>query len=88
MLHADAHFGSHLRLFGQLKSGLTHFKSYAPEVTEEDQLDLHQAFVDVGTGPGPRSFTLRLGRQEMSYGSSLRNAPGHYQARHLNVCVA
>jgi hypothetical protein len=70
MLHADLHLGPHLRLFGQLKSGLTHFKSYAPEVTEEDQLDLHQAFVDVGTGPGPRSFTLRLGRQEMAYGSS------------------
>jgi hypothetical protein len=70
MLHADAHFGPHVRLFGQLKSGLAHFKYYAPEVTEEDQLDLHQAFVDVSTGPGARSFTLRLGRQEMAYGSS------------------
>jgi hypothetical protein len=70
MLHADAHFGPHLRLFGQLKSGLTHFKAYAPEVTEEDQLDLHQAFVDLSTGPGLHGFTLRLGRQEMAYGSS------------------
>lgn len=70
MLHADLHLGPHLRLFGQLKSGLTHFKSYPPEVTEEDQLDLHQAFVDLSTASGPRSFTLRLGRQEMAYGSS------------------
>lgn len=70
MLHADAHFGRHLRLFGQLKSGLTHFKSYAPEVSEKDRLDLHQAFVDLRTGPGPHGLTLRLGRQEMAYGSS------------------
>ena len=70
MAHADLHLGPHLRLFGQLKSGLTHFKSYAPEVTEEDQLDLHQAFVDLSAGNGPRNFTLRLGRQEMAYGSS------------------
>jgi hypothetical protein len=70
MLHVDAQFGPHVRLFGQLKSGLAHFKSYAPEVTEEDQFDLHQAFVDLSTGPGARSLTLRLGRQEMAYGSS------------------
>jgi hypothetical protein len=70
MGHADLHLGPHLRLFGQLKSGLTHFKSYEPELTEEDRLDLHQAFVDLSTGSGPRSFTLRLGRQEMAYGSS------------------
>jgi hypothetical protein len=70
MLHADAHFGPHLRLFGQLKSGLAHFKAYAPEVSEEDQLDLHQVFVDLSTNAGPGSFTLRLGRQEMAYGSS------------------
>jgi hypothetical protein len=70
MVHADAHFGPRVRLFGQLKSGLAHFKSYAPTGSEEDQLDLHQAFVDVSTGDGPRSFTLRLGRQEMAYGSS------------------
>ncbi|GAB3584558.1 alginate export family protein [Hymenobacter daeguensis] len=70
MLHADVHVGPHVRLFGQLKSGLAHFKSYAPEVTEEDQLDLHQAFVDLSTGAGARSLTLRLGRQEMAYGSS------------------
>ncbi|WP_166648205.1 alginate export family protein [Hymenobacter sp. UV11] len=70
MLHADLHLGPHLRVFGQLKSGLTHFKSYAPELTEEDQLDLQQAFMDVGTGPGRRGLTLRLGRQEMAYGSS------------------
>ena len=70
MLHADAVFGPHLRFFGQLKSGLTHFKAYAPEVTEEDRLDLHQAFVDVRTGPASNALTLRLGRQEMAYGSS------------------
>ena len=70
MLHADAHFGPHLRVFGQLKSGLAHFKSYEPEPTEEDQFDLHQAFVDLSTGRGLRRFTLRLGRQEMAYGSS------------------
>jgi hypothetical protein len=71
MLHADLHLGARLRVFGQLKSGLALGKAGGPEPPDEDRLDLHQAFVDVSTGPaGPRALTLRLGRQEMAYGSS------------------
>ncbi|TGE08375.1 alginate export family protein [Hymenobacter fodinae] len=71
MLHTDWHAGPHVRVFGQLKSGLVHGKSFEPELTEKDQLDLHQAFLDLRVGdPAAHSLTVRLGRQEMAYGSS------------------
>ncbi|UOQ52248.1 alginate export family protein [Hymenobacter cellulosivorans] len=70
MLHTDWQLGPHVRVFGQLKSGLVAGKAFEPESTEKDQLDLHQAFVDLRTAAGPGQLTLRLGRQEMAYGSS------------------
>ena len=70
MLHADVHFGPHFRVFGQLKSGLITGKNSPPDLTEEDRLDVHQAFVDVRLGTADKDLTVRLGRQEMVYGSS------------------
>ncbi|WP_310391304.1 alginate export family protein [Hymenobacter sp.] len=79
LLHTDWHFGRNVRVFGQLKSGLTTGKRGTPDLPDEDQLDLHQAFMDVSTGGAGNALTLRLGRQEMSYGSSrlisLREGP-------------
>ncbi|WP_210521398.1 alginate export family protein [Hymenobacter terricola] len=70
MLHANAHFGRHFRLFGELKSGLAFGQRSTPRPSDEDKLDLHQAFADVAVGDDTHSLTLRLGRQEMAYGSS------------------
>ena len=79
MLHADLHLGPHFRVFGELKSGLATGKNGPPELPEEDRLDLHQAFVDVSTGAAENATVLRVGRQEMAYGSSrlvsLREGP-------------
>ena len=69
MLHTDWHLGRHLRVFGQLKSGIASGKA-APEPPDEDHLDLHQAFADLRFGWGNVQGTLRLGRQELMYGSS------------------
>jgi len=71
MLHTDVHLGSRFRLFVQLKSGIEVNRTGGPRPADEDQLDVHQAFVDVGLWrSGKDGFTLRVGRQEMAYGSS------------------
>src|SRR5205085_2227074 len=71
MLHADAHFGEHLRVFTQLKSGLEEGRNGGPRPTDEDKLDLNQLFVDGKMAWHEKdSFIMRLGRQEMAYGSS------------------
>lgn len=71
MLHADLHFSESWRLFAQLKSGLESGRSGGPRATDEDELDLHQAFIE---GPLLQSrdgeVRLRAGRQELDYGSS------------------
>ena len=67
MIHADAHFGDSFRLFTQLKSGLENGRVGGPRPTDEDRLDLNQAFFDFRPAAAP--VTLRIGRQEMSYGS-------------------
>jgi hypothetical protein len=83
MLHTDLHFGPHVWVFGQLKSGLIAGKRGTPNLPDEDRLDLHQAFLDLTSGEDS-ALTLRLGRQEMSYGSSrlisLREGPNVRQS--------
>jgi hypothetical protein len=70
MLHSDVHFGSRYRLFGQLKSGIELNRKGGPRPADEDHLDVHQAFVDTGLWQsGNGSLTLRVGRQEMAFGS-------------------
>jgi Alginate export len=82
LLHADLHLGPSLRIFGQLQSCLEDWRNGGPRPIDEDRLDVHQLFVDVRLpiDSGDRNeFTLRVGRQEMAYGSArliaLREAP-------------
>lgn len=71
LLHADLHLGQFLRGFVQLQSGLESGRTGGPRATDEDRLDLHQAFVDAAWPAGPdRLLILRLGRQEFEFGSS------------------
>jgi hypothetical protein len=71
MVHADLHAGPHLRGFVQLKSSLEDGRTGGPRPTDEDRLDLHQAFADGRIGIGDvASFSLRAGRQEVAFGSS------------------
>ena len=70
MLHADLHLGA-TRAFIQLKSGLEEGREGGPRPTDRDRIDLHQAFVDWSVMSAATSLlTLRLGRQELAYGSS------------------
>ena len=69
-LHADLHLGEQIRLFSQLQSSLEDGRRGGPRPTDKNELDLHQAFLDMKLDlPGAASLTLRSGRQELAYGS-------------------
>ncbi len=71
MLHGDVHSSPRSRLFVQIKSGLIFGRRSDPRPTDEDRLDVHQAFADFVREPDPtRRFFLRVGRQEMDFGHS------------------
>ncbi|HYL62856.1 MAG TPA: alginate export family protein [Candidatus Methylomirabilis sp.] len=67
LLHTDWHFGRHVRFFAQFQSGLEEGRNGGPRLTDEDVADLHQAFFDISNSS--RTFVLRIGRQEMEFGS-------------------
>jgi len=72
LLHADLHLGEKVRFFGELGSSLETGRNGGPRpVVDENKLDVHQAFVDIGLWRSSNnSLTLRTGRQEMAFGSS------------------
>ena len=75
MWHLDARLSRRVRLYGELKSGIEIGRTGGPRPSDEDQLDLHQGFIDVSFGP----ITGRVGRQELAFGShrlvSVREGP-------------
>lgn len=71
LVHGDLHIGQRLRLFGQLYSALEGGRAGASAPIDENRLDLQQAFADIALGDGDGFVpVLRIGRQEMAYGSS------------------
>lgn len=71
MLHANMQMGNRVRVFTEVKSGIEVNRRGGPRSTDEDYLDLHQGFVDVKLGGDPqRTLLLRVGRQEITFGSS------------------
>jgi hypothetical protein len=71
MLHGDVHLDDTVRVFTQFKSCLLSGRAGDPRPTDVDRLDLHQAFLELGSaGDGANAFGVRLGRQELQYGSS------------------
>lgn len=84
LAHADLHTGKHFRTFVQLQSSLSGSRIDASPV-DDNPLELHQAFIDLKIKPSSSaSLTLRLGRQEFSYGSqrliSVRERPNNRQS--------
>lgn len=69
-LHADWQLGDKVRFFGQLRTGLEDGRKNGPRGIDEDQLNIQNLFVDiVPYKKMENSLTLRLGRQEIRYGS-------------------
>jgi hypothetical protein len=83
MLHSDWHFGPHFRAFVQLKSGLESFRAGGPRPIDEKKLDFQAAFFEARTS-GKNWIALRVGRQELNYGSgrliSVREGPNVRQS--------
>jgi hypothetical protein len=68
MLHAELRVGAYLRTFIELKSGLITGRNGGPRPTDKDELDVNQAFVELSAPP--MDMHLRVGRQELAFGSS------------------
>jgi hypothetical protein len=69
-LHADLHLSDRVRIFGQLRSGLENWRKTGPRPIDEDQLNVQNLFIDLIPYQGmDRRITIRLGRQELQYGS-------------------
>jgi len=84
LMHGDLHLGNHVRVFAQLQSSMSGGKQ-ATSPVDENVLDLHQGFVDFkGHFDSLSAWTLRVGRQELAYGSqrlvSVRELPNNRQA--------
>ena len=67
----DFHLNRRLRVYAELQSGLINGKLGSPRPTDKNSLDLHQAFFEWREKlRGDREFSLRVGRQELTIGSS------------------
>ncbi len=80
LIHADLHLGNAFRFFSQFKSAIELGRAGSPRFFDEDDLDVHQAFLEVRfLQREALAWMLRAGRQEMTYGSgrlvSLREGP-------------
>jgi alginate export protein len=84
MFFGDLHIGNRFRVFSEFKSALINFNQSPARSTDENRLDLHQAFVDFTIEPTANTMlTVRPGRQELAFGASrlvaLRDAPNDRQ---------
>lgn len=69
-LHADLHLSDRVRIFGQLRSGLENGRKTGPRPIDEDQLNVQNLFIDlIPYQKLDKTLTIRLGRQELQYGS-------------------
>ena len=85
LAHADFHAGSHFRTFVQLQSSFANGRVTQPSPVDENQLDLHQAFADLSFPlQHEQALTIRIGRQELLYGSqrlvAVRDGPNNRQS--------
>ncbi len=71
LLHADFHLGERVRFFVQFQSSLEFGRNGGPRpVSDRDNLDLEEAFMEVNARPTAKStLRVRIGRQELSFGS-------------------
>jgi hypothetical protein len=76
LLSSDFHLGSRVRAFTEVQSGLENGRNGGPRPTDLDRLDVHQAFLDWKVvSSNHHSFSIRLGRQELGFGSGRLISP-------------
>ena len=83
LAHADLRFGDDARVFVQLGAhdGISR---EIPSSTDDDTIDLQQAFIDLNKDVNGADVTLRLGRQELVLGPRFASArdSGNVRQRH------
>lgn len=68
--YADLNVGTRLRFFAQLNSALENGSKYGPSPVDEDQLAVQNLFAEYRIlKDSSNSLALRIGRQEINYGS-------------------
>jgi Alginate export len=79
LLSGDLQYGDDFRARLELVSGLTSSWAGSPPPTQEDPLDILQAYVDKSWSVSKAQLAMRAGRQELSLGASrlvsLRESP-------------
>lgn len=79
-LHTDLHLGEQFRVFGQIRSTWESGRKNGPRPIDEDRLNIQNFFLDFkAIHRESATIILRLGRQELDYGSgrlvSVREGP-------------
>ncbi|HEX2341711.1 MAG TPA: alginate export family protein [Vicinamibacterales bacterium] len=68
---ANVRFGARARLFGELQSGIITGKLGSPRPTDQNTVDLHQAFFEWQQPfRGSHRLSAKIGRQELAIGST------------------
>jgi hypothetical protein len=85
MVFASIETNAFLRFYSEIESALSVGRDGGPRpVVDQDQLFLHQAFVELRSNAVKRRLRLRVGRQELSFGSSrligIRDGPNVRQS--------
>jgi hypothetical protein len=82
MANADVHLGPYVRGFVQGLSATEQGREGGPRVTDYDQAELHQGFIDLTLPLGEKiDFTARGGRQDLLFGAQRLIGPADW----LNV---
>src|SRR5882762_10085188 len=67
MFYFDVHYGTHVRSFVELKSGLNSYRIGGPRSIDEKKLYFQTAFREVGTGADRNWVKFRADRPEPQY---------------------
>lgn len=79
-LHTDIHFADRIRVFIQLRSALQGGRKNGSRPVDQDEFNIQNLFIDFRAWKkADKSLNLRIGKQEMDYGSgrliSVREGP-------------
>ncbi|MEO1050748.1 MAG: alginate export family protein [Bacteroidota bacterium] len=70
-IHGSLNYGRQFRIYGEVLSGLQNGRNEGPRLVDENQLYVLNLFADIELlQSGEKNLKLRLGRQEMQFGSS------------------
>jgi hypothetical protein len=87
----ELRMGKRLRAFGELQSGIVNGKLQTPRPTDQNPLDMHQAFVEWRQPVGEKDqLIVTVGRQEIEIGTSrlISASPGLNVKRSFDGVVA